>query len=924
MNTNSIPLPVRVVEFSWNQTDPSEEKQKERASPAKRGRKPGSRGRKRSLLVREAVEVFHAVSAHANPNLTQKQEAAQTPTTPAPDQPKRREGRGIWKQQHLINDPTREVFECEECGKKYYSMPGLAYHMRTKHTQEEAEEEKNEENTAVDVPATGSGRRAAQRAMKRFTKILVKKDNSKDDDSSDGDDDGSCKSDCSSRPSSIFAPSPSEMDAVAVDESPQSVSLCSMSSEEEIVAPRVSSPDILPAVSPSPHAQLSPVQPPEPQSSPSVRVQPKYWKDVFTPEQVEVLLKQNKKRCRKRLVCPKEGCDTTFTSFGGVAYHYERCGITFECPLCKKPFTTETLMNRHKRNCGSRKPKGEKKGEMRTQLETDVDFFNGPVVHLPSRQKGRRAGVRWLLMGADSRTKQWARASRKELLPKNSFVLAFLMPKPEHWRALTAQEQLEYLPASESPTFSFSKAKNKEKTQIFVKDQKIPSSFKLNLFESTHIAKAGWIANSGGPVWATDWCPLPESVDLKSEYFAVSTHSSMSETHVVGKTFDRPGLIQIWEFNKETSKMTFVFGIAHNWGAVWDIKWCPSGAWQSAEKSPAEQFWRRLGIVAVACSSGRVYVLSIPHPSELGVLTEENRIFSVTPSLFLAFESVDSMHGQAWCLTWERQNSHRRLAAGFSDGSIAVWDLETDVNWLRDTSNDTLVRPMLHFLAHTSVVRSLEWCPLDSNFIVSAAHGRDAHLRVWDLRDVHCPLYDLGTFAGFVQEIQWLPYWNALVCGGEMLSRSVLHHLHLISLSQRDGDLAYPLKGRLAQSSSPFMSLSYSDWTNAIAFSSADGTVGINILPAVSEQNLVKTEGYWELYKVTKNEGDGGLVFIDNKTECDQSLMSQAEPTSWITQPDYSSVTNKVRFCPNFHSSNLLLSCGTSGLVRLIEISRLN
>lgn len=56
--------------------------------------------------------------------------------------------------------------------------------------------------------------------------------------------------------------------------------------------------------------------------------------------------------------------------------------------------------------------------------------------------------------------------------------------------------------------------------------------------------------------------------------------------------------------------------IAHNYGAIWKLEWCPSGGVCEFEKQTlhgAEKY-KRLGLLAVAASDGNVYIYSICLP----------------------------------------------------------------------------------------------------------------------------------------------------------------------------------------------------------------------------------------------------------------------------------------------------------------------
>lgn len=80
-------------------------------------------------------------------------------------------------------------------------------------------------------------------------------------------------------------------------------------------------------------------------------------------------------------------------------------------------------------------------------------------------------------------------------------------------------------------------------------------------------------------------------------------------------TFSHCGLIQLWRMGTLTNKQTstnqqgltpaveFSLGVAHMYGVIRDMKWCPSVC------SAKEGEGNRLGVLAVACSDGAVRIL---------------------------------------------------------------------------------------------------------------------------------------------------------------------------------------------------------------------------------------------------------------------------------------------------------------------------
>lgn len=53
----------------------------------------------------------------------------------------------------------------------------------------------------------------------------------------------------------------------------------------------------------------------------------------------------------------------------------------------------------------------------------------------------------------------------------------------------------------------------------------------------------------GGPVWAMEWCPTPDSSPEK-QYIALACHREMDDEHCVNKTYGGSGLVQLWDVGR--------------------------------------------------------------------------------------------------------------------------------------------------------------------------------------------------------------------------------------------------------------------------------------------------------------------------------------------------------------------------------------
>jgi hypothetical protein len=131
----------------------------------------------------------------------------------------------------------------------------------------------------------------------------------------------------------------------------------------------------------------------------------------------------------------------------------------------------------------------------------------------------------------------------------------------------------------------------------------------LPLFSSCTLLDAGkkpksHVINAGTSIWGLDFAP---SNNTATQYLAVSGYKSIKERHVVGvrqveEEEDDPNMkncIQIWSIpncidEKSVSssvaeasnaqKAELELCILHDFGCVYDVKWCPYGGYETEEE----------------------------------------------------------------------------------------------------------------------------------------------------------------------------------------------------------------------------------------------------------------------------------------------------------------------------------------------------
>ncbi|KAK9702326.1 hypothetical protein QE152_g30043 [Popillia japonica] len=176
------------------------------------------------------------------------------------------------------------------------------------------------------------------------------------------------------------------------------------------------------------------------------------------------------------------------------------------------------------------------------------------------------------------------------------------------------------------------------------------------------------------------------------------------------------GLIQFWNYgvlhNKTISTTTpkLEFCIAHNYGIVWCMEWCPSGCYDSAE---VKDSLKRLGLLAIACSDSQVYIYTVLRPQQIS-----GKIFDVVPAFKLSLRSSDANLGEipfhAIRISWTKAAGHSYIAVGYSNGVISIFKINTESVLLKtNVDGVTVLHPIMSFKAHDAGVTALVLYHLD-------------------------------------------------------------------------------------------------------------------------------------------------------------------------------------------------------------------
>ncbi|XP_053605444.1 uncharacterized protein LOC128672357 isoform X2 [Plodia interpunctella] len=213
---------------------------------------------------------------------------------------------------------------------------------------------------------------------------------------------------------------------------------------------------------------------------------------------------------------------------------------------------------------------------------------------------------------------------------------------------------------------------------------------------------------AGYNIQRVSWVPTQRRA---REFLSVSCHAGLDcpQLHFAD-LFGHQTLVQIWDFDHFTNTPPqLVMGLVIPFGAVWAMDWCPSGA-RECLKDDDEGFVR-MGLLAVACSNGFAYILSVPYPS---TVTSDSIFCRLEPVAQLKFTmKSDRPKYQATSISWSKQKGHSKIVVGYSDGIIAYYDLNTESPFLKAKENNvTIFYPFFEEHIHNGCVTDLSTFPL--------------------------------------------------------------------------------------------------------------------------------------------------------------------------------------------------------------------
>ena len=444
----------------------------------------------------------------------------------------------------------------------------------------------------------------------------------------------------------------------------------------------------------------------------------------------------------------------------------------------------------------------------------------------------------------------------------------------------------------------------------------------LKRFEGRQIGNNSVIF-TGGPVWAMSWVPQPSP--NPTQYLASASHRSFDPTHY-NDTGPQPGIIQIWsvtidEDQRFSKDPELVMGIAHNYGKVWCMEWCPSGLWENKVT---------LGGLAAACSDGTIRIFKVKFPRKGRHFVRPKKIRTLTPG--------DENQGLCLSLSWYKGPGHKYIVGSYSSGMVSMWDISS-TSLLLNTSQENLL-PILSWPAHSSSVSGVSFSTHHTEFPpFCVTGGTDRSYRFWDLRDTCNPVQEVKR--GMVTSVTWVPgHAAASVCHDDVYLQA-----HTQTLMTESGLVKTASQPIIGQNSCAW-NQSVSSWLGGLAICTAAGELVVYMMPdgtkAVDQnRSSGRRRAYVYQTKLSKDDSDGTEDYAQAKEHCvlefyelwdadSQDLKDMKEKVRYSEKMEMEDLLtyplcslNRVDWNPNLGAQTLLASGAQSGLLRIDSLASL-
>ncbi|CAG9861375.1 unnamed protein product [Phyllotreta striolata] len=383
----------------------------------------------------------------------------------------------------------------------------------------------------------------------------------------------------------------------------------------------------------------------------------------------------------------------------------------------------------------------------------------------------------------------------------------------------------------------------------------------------------------GAPIRCMAWLPTPYDSLNRAQILAVGTGKDFDEKHLLSENRPEATVVQFWNFGalkdgRTPSKPTLDFCLGIDEGPVWHLEWCPSGCCDV----DGTVEWNRRGLLAVGGSSMDVNVYSIPVFNE----DKTGLFYKAKPVLTLKLV-VDEQNLKRKVfptkISWSKVSGHNYIAVGYSDGTVAVYNLLA----LSDNPSSILL-PYKVLKNHSHYISALFFIPLSegNRWLVSSSFDRNVYI---------CDLYNNDKFSckrgKVIVDGSWMLNWLCFLLGCDEATSLVQPIVAAYSCREYLYSAC-----NLSYSLSTVLTISASDWLNAFVHGNETG----EIIFALQHQMLYDNEKQRRHFD---NRYLASYVRLIDKTLQPGVDIAKLETETWHEPLAYKEATRKygVIFC---------------------------
>jgi WD40 repeat protein len=203
--------------------------------------------------------------------------------------------------------------------------------------------------------------------------------------------------------------------------------------------------------------------------------------------------------------------------------------------------------------------------------------------------------------------------------------------------------------------------------------------------------KKGYVINTGSSIWGLDFVPKLASMESDPfiQYLAIGGYRGSTEEHIGMEEYQPTGTykncIQIWKLRlsvQQTQEDPILdLCLLHDYGVIYDIKWCPYGTYEEEKDNTAEEgSFPKLGILTFACGDGTIRTIVVPHPDAVRkhmipppTTRESPNNQTVYMNIKLSRCTFAIKGSNFMNLAW---GGHKKIATGCNYGSVIIWDMQ--------------------------------------------------------------------------------------------------------------------------------------------------------------------------------------------------------------------------------------------------------